>query len=237
MIKIGILEDEAGPMRQIKDCLMRYQKEHPDFQYALECYDRALMLLEQYQPDFDLLFLDIQVPDMLGMEAAHRIREMDEHVMIVFVTNLTQYAIEGYSVNAFDYVLKPLVYGSFAAKMDRALRIISYNKPGKTLVLRTREGIQRITSDTVMYIEISNHDLLFHLGKETLRQWGSLSKLEKELEGEHFFRCNSCYLVNLKYVRTVRDGQVQVGQDWLTISKPRRHAFLNALAQYKGGSG
>lgn len=236
MVKIGILEDEALPMQQLREYFAKYQSEHCEFQYTLECYTRALPLLENYQPDFDLLLLDIRVPDMLGMEAARRVREVDQHVMIIFVTNLTQYAIEGYSVNAFDYVVKPLTYKSFSLKLERALRMISYSKPGADVVIKTHEGIRRLTSDTITYVEIANHDILVHTGNEVLRQWGSLSKFEEQLQGEHFFRCNSCYLVNLKYVRGVRENQVQVCDEWLTISKPRRREFLNALAQYKGGS-
>ena len=94
MLKICVLEDEAAQMERMKAYLQKFQSEHADFEYVLDAYKNAFDLLEHYKRDVDLLFLDIRVPDMSGMEVAHRIREADQNVMIIFVTNLTQYAIE-----------------------------------------------------------------------------------------------------------------------------------------------
>lgn len=236
MLKICVLEDEAAQMERMKAYLQKFQSEHADFEYVLDAYKNAFDLLEHYKRDVDLLFLDIRVPDMSGMEVAHRIREADQNVMIIFVTNLTQYAIEGYSVNAFDYILKPLAYNSFSSKLERALRMLSYRSSDITLDLRTRDGGRRVSADSITYIEISNHDIIVHVGAEQIRQWGTLSKLEAQLREAHFVRCSSSYLANLKYVHKVRGDQLLVGGDTLSISRPRRKEFLNALAQYKGGS-
>ena len=236
MLKICVLEDEAAQMERMKAYLQKFQSEHADFEYVLDAYKNAFDLLEHYKRDVDLLFLDIRVPDMSGMEVAHRIREADQNVMIIFVTNLTQYAIEGYSVNAFDYILKPLAYNSFSSKLESELRMLSYRSSYITLDLRTRDGGRRVSADYITYIEISNHDIIVHVGAEQIRQWGTLSKLEAQLREAHFVRCSSSYLVNLKYVHKVRGDQLLVGGDTLSISRPRRKEFLNALAQYKGGS-
>ena len=236
MLKICVLEDESLPLERMKAYLHQFQIEHSNFEYMLETYSSAFDLLEHYSRDVDLLFLDIRVPDMSGMEAAKRIREIDQNVMILFVTNLTQYAIEGYSVNAFDYILKPLAYNSFSSKLERALRMLSYRSSDITLDLRTRDGGRRVSADSITYIEISNHDILVHIGTEQIRQWGTLAKFEEQLREAHFARCSSSYLVNLKYVQKVLGDQVLVGGDALPISRPRRKEFLNALAQYKGGS-
>lgn len=236
LLKIGILEDEPKQMQRITDFLEQFRQEHPPFSYTVDWYERGAHLLERYQRDCDLLFLDIQLPDMLGIEAAHRIREMDQNVMIIFVTNLTQYAIEGYSVRAFDYVLKPVSYAAFSAKLERALRILSHREQQVSIDIRCREGSRRLSSDMILYFEVFDHDLIIHTDQGDMKQWGSLSKYEKMLEGAHFARCNSCYLVNLKFVRGVERDTVVVGQDRLSISKSRRKAFLAALAQYKGGS-
>ena len=191
MLKICVLEDEAAQMERMKAYLQKFQSEHADFEYVLDAYKNAFDLLEHYKRDVDLLFLDIRVPDMSGMEVAHRIREADQNVMIIFVTNLTQYAIEGYSVNAFDYILKPLAYNSFSSKLERALRMLSYRSSDITLDLRTRDGGRRVSADSITYIEISNHDIIVHVGAEQIRQWGTLSKLEAQLREAHFVRCSS----------------------------------------------
>lgn len=236
MLKIGLLEDEQDQAERLILFLTQYQQSHPQFAYTLQRYSRALELLDHYERDFDLLFLDIRLPDMTGMEAAHRIRESDRNVMIIFVTSLTQYAVEGYSVQAFDYIVKPIGYESFAAKLERAERVLSYRRPGVVLDIKTREGSLRLSADMIHYFEVFDHDLLIHTDDGIIKQWGSLSKYEKQLTNAHFARCNSCYLVNLKFVRGIYGDEVEVGSSRLTVSKSRRKAFLQALAQYKGGA-
>lgn len=235
MLKIGLLEDEQDQAERLILFLAQYRQNHPQFVYTLQRYSRALELLDHYERDFDLLFLDIRLPDMTGREAAHRIRESDRNVMIIFVTSLTQYAVEGYSVQAFDYIVKPIGYESFAAKLERALRVLSYRRPGVVLDIKTREGSLRLSADMIHYFEVFDHDLLIHTDDGIIKQWGSLSRYEKQLAEAHFARCNSCYLVNLKFVRGIYGDEVLVGNDRLAVSKSRRKAFLQALAQYKGG--
>ncbi len=236
-MKICYLEDERSEIERLENYLTRFQAEQQGFQYVLESYDRAYQLLDAYRRDADLIFLDIQVPDMLGIDAARRIREVDQNVMIIFLTNLTQYAIDGYSVNAFDYILKPLNYFSFSRKLQRALRMLSYRSSSLTLELKTKEGGRRLAADAVTYIEVSAHDVYIHTMSERIKQWGTLSKYEELLKNAHFARCGSSFLVNLKYVKEIcRDQVLVAGGDSLPISRARRREFLGALAQYKGGT-
>ena len=235
MLKIGLLEDDREQAERLISFLSQYQETHPQFVYTLQRYSWALDLLDHYERDFDLLFLDIRLPDMTGMEVAHRIREIDRNVMIIFVTSVTQYAVEGYSVQAFDYIVKSIGYEFFAAKLERALRVLSYRKPGVVLDIKTREGSLRLSSDMIRYFEVFDHNLLIHTDDGVIKQWGSLSRYEKQLLSAHSARCNSCYLVNLKFVRGIFGNEVLVVNDRLVVSKSRRKAFLQALAQYKGG--
>lgn len=236
-MKIYILEDEISQAEQLERFLIRYQQEHSGFNYVLEIYDRAMNLLNAYSGDVDVLFLDIQIPDILGIEVAKRIREIDENVVIIFVTNLAQYAIDGYSVRALDYVLKPLAYEPFAAKMDRILRIYSHQSSGTILDIRTKQKNWHIPSGKITYIEVVGHDIYIHTtGSHTIKCWGNLSDYERQLQNDRFVRCNSCYLVNLKYIQGIDGNDVMVDGKKLTISRPRRKEFLRQLAQYRGGS-
>ena len=236
MQKIVILEDQTEQAERLRKMLEQYEATHSDFSYSLRLYDRAIPLLTDYKCDADVLFLDIQVPDLSGMEVARRIRAVDEKVMIIFITMLTQYAIEGYSVGAFDYVLKPVRYEEFSAKMDRVCRMLAHQSSSVTIEVRTKEETRRLNADDISYIEVSNHDILIHANGEVIRQWGNLKSYEDKLTASHFVRCNACYLVNLKYVRGLTGDSVTVGKDDLAISKAKRKEFLMAVAQYKGGS-
>lgn len=236
MLNIIILEDQAEQADRLSHMLKKYAESHEGFAYNLKLYDRSIPFLTEYKCDADLLFLDIQIPDMLGMEAAKRIRQMDNRVMIIFVTMLTQYAIEGYSVGAFDYVLKPVRFEEFSSKMDRVCRMLAHQSTSMTLEVRTKEEIRRINVDDITFIEVSNHDVLIHTDSEIIRQWGNLKTYEEKLAPAHFVRCNVSFLVNLKYVRAVNGNTVIVHGHNLPISSSKRKEFLMALAQYKGGS-
>ena len=236
MLKVIILEDEQPQLDQLTSFLKRYQTEHPEFAFTLETYSRGIALLDSYQRDADLIFLDIRVPDMLGMEVAQHIRKVDDNVMIIFVTSLTQYAVDGYSVRAFDYILKPIHYASFSAKLERAVRMLSHRAPQFMLDLRTKESAWRIPADSVIYVEISAQDLLLHTSGEIIKVWGTLSKYEKLLQAAHFARPSTSFLVNLKYVRRVKKDEVLLSDRSIPLSRSKRTDFLAALAQYKGGS-
>lgn len=236
MIRIGILEDEAEQAGELLSFLARYQQTHPDFAYTSSVFDTGERLLFHYGQGFDLLFLDIQVPDMLGIEAARKIREKDESVMIIFVTNLSQYAIDGYSVQAFDYILKPLLYGSFAVKLGRIRHVLSRSRNGQFLTVKTKQEVFHLDVSLLWYVEISGHDLLFVTEKGEYQGWGTLRGVEQELEGQYFSRCSACYLVNLRYVDSVRGSTVYVRGRALSVSRARRKEFLDDLARFKGGS-
>ena len=236
MLNIIILEDQAEQAERLSQMLKKYGEAHKDFSYNLKLYNRSIPFLTEYRCDADLLFLDIQIPDMLGMEAARRIRQMDNRVMIIFITMLTQYAIEGYSVGAFDYVLKPVRFEEFSVKMDRVCRMLSHQNISMSLDVRNKEEIRRINVDEITFIEVSNHDILIHTDSEIIRQWGNLKSYEEKLSSVHFVRCSASFLVNLKYVRAVNGSTVIVHGHELSVSNGRRKEFLSALAKYKGGS-
>ena len=236
MLKILILEDNPEELRRLTDYLVRFSAEEPGFQFTLETYGKGMAFLDNYRRDADIVFLDIRLPDMLGIDVARHIRSIDENVMIIFVTSLTQYAIDGYSVEAFDYILKPVQYPSFSSKLRRAMREISYHEPELWLDLRDKEGGKRIAAGSITYIESSGHDLFFHTGDGVIRQWGTLLKYEELLSGLHFVRCHTSFLVNLKYVQAVRKEEIAVNGEVIPVSRPKRKDFLAAFAQYKGGS-
>ena len=203
------------------------------YELALESYQE---LLEEYHSDFDVLFLDIQLGMMNGMEAAERIRRLDPRVVIVFVTNLAQYAVDGYEVRALDFILKPVTYPGFQMKFDRICKELSHRLDDRSIFLGNRTNTRRVRIMDILYVEVDDHELIFHLtdGKFCMR--GTMSDMEKKLSPHHFVRCNSYYLVNLKYVDSLRGDTLLVAGNELRISQSRRQAFLTELARYAGGS-
>ena len=179
--------------------------------------------------------MDIQMPNMNGMEAARRLRVLDEKVLLVFVTNLTQYAIAGYGVSALDYIVKPVNYYDFALKLTRALKRINHARDN-ALTIATPMGMTRVDLDDIVYIEVQNHELTYHTVENTYSQYGTLNSLEKELQNKGFGRCNSCYLVNLQHVRQVSGYSLMLSDgSELRISQPKKKGFMDVLQAYRAG--
>lgn len=236
-MKIGILEDERDVAEKIKQYIATYfEKRGGGESLELHSYADAYELLENYRADFDVLFMDIQLNMMTGMEAAERIRRQDSRVLIVFVTNLAQYAVEGYQVNAFDFILKPVDYNGFAMKLDRIARELEHRSDDVFVNLKTKDGYVRLNVARIAYVEVRAHDLIYHADGETVAVRGTLKNAASELEGRYFSLCNSCYLVNLACVKRANKTVVLNTGEELPISQGKRKQFLSELAKYMGGT-
>lgn len=228
-----MVDDNASYSSQMKAFLARYAEEKNE-EIETEFFSDGLFLVENYQARYDIIFMDIQMKMMDGMEAAEKIRRMDPKVILIFVTNYAQYAIKGYAVRALNYVLKPINYFDFSAVLTESIEQIQH-KVETFLMVRQPNGVVRVPASDIYYIESSNHTLIYHTVKKVLETRGTLKELEEKLKNCHFSKCNNCYLVNLEQVKRIEQNQVVVGTDALAISRPKKKAFLEDLTRYMGG--
>lgn len=233
MIRICFAEDDAVMAVQLRQFLDRYGAER-SLELDVQGFASGEDLLRGYDNGCDILLLDVEMPGMDGMETARTLRERDAGVVIVFITNIARYAVEGYEVEALDFILKPVSYFAFSVKMDRAVRR-ARQQARHTVCLQLADGMQMLDTQDIHYLETQSRMLYYHTAKGVFKLRGSLSAAEKELAPWHFARCNQCYLVNLRYVSSVEQDKVQVAGHWLEISRRCKSAFLAAVAAYVGG--
>lgn len=233
MLRIVYVEDEPTAAVSLQTCLERYGREH-GLELQIRGYTTADALLQQYDPATDVLFLDVELPGTSGMEAARLLRDRGYEGALIFVTNVAHYAVQGYEVEALDFILKPVNYFAFQVKMDRTIRRV-HSRAGHTICLNLADGIRKLDVRQIYYLETFDRMLHYHTeaGVFTLR--GSLSSAEKTLAPWHFVRCNQCYLVNLRHVTGVSGDTVSVAGRELEISRRCRGPFLAAVTAYIGG--
>ncbi|SDA53898.1 two component transcriptional regulator, LytTR family [Butyrivibrio sp. INlla18] len=230
MIQLAIVEDENSYADQLIEFVNRYQSESGKT-FKITRFKDGDEITNGYRGQFDIILMDIEMKLMDGMTAAEEIRKLDQDVIIMFITNMTNYAIRGYQVDALDYVLKPVSYFAFSQKLGRAISKMK-SKSSKTISIEMQSGVKKLDIDNVFYIESEGHNLNFYTsgGEFTIR--AKLKDFEEQLVPYNFFRSNKGYLVNLKYVDGVENGSCLIAGKQLLISRSRKNDFMTALTEY-----
>lgn len=230
MIRVAIVEDERSCQEQLSAYLDQFSKENRlDLEKTV--FGDGLDIVENYGSLWDIIFMDIKMKHMNGMEAAAKIREYDKDVLIIFITTMAQYAIKGYEVEALDFVLKPVSYPQFSMKMKKAVNVLEKRKKNY-LLLPVEDGKEKVCTNDILFIEVKAHNLHIRTSSRVYIVRGSMQEMEKKLEDSHFVRCSNSFLVNLENVAGVRKEVVLTGGYELPISRSKKKQFLLELSNY-----
>lgn len=232
-MRIAIVDDELKNREIVKNHLERFTKENNSV-FEIDCFSDGDEITENYVPKYDIILMDIEMPRIDGMKAAKYIRKLDSDVVIIFITNHLKYAQQGYSVNALGYLVKPFTYFAFSQELFKAIRLVSLRSDTHVFITVNGESF-RLSAREITYVESIKHKLIIHrVSKDDISIFESLKSFEKRV-GKGFVRCNSCYLVNLRHVVGIKENCAIIGNDKLQISRPKKKAFVEALAGYCGG--
>ena len=232
MIKIAIVEDEHAYAMQLQEYLHTYEQEIGEV-FEISLFSDGDEIVYKYKPIYDIILMDVEMKFMDGMSAAEEIRKVDTEVVIMFITNMPQYAIRGYAVDALDYVLKPVSYFAFTQRLNRAINRMK-KREQKWVSLSVKGGTVRLDVANVTYVESQGHTLIFHTINGDYETTGTMKEMEKELVKQNFFRGNKGYLVNLAHVDGIKDGCAVVRGENLLLSRARKKEFLETLTKYWG---
>lgn len=230
MIRIAIVEDEETYINQFTEYLQNYQKTTNE-EIDVTVYRDGDEITSKYKSQYDIILMDVQMKFIDGMTAAQEIQNVDSKVIIIFITNMSQYAIHGYKVGALDYILKPVSYFSFCKHIGEAIARLK-RRSSNYITISVKGGLLRLDTSDIYYIESQGHSLLYHTHSGTHISSGTMNAAEKQLKGYGFSRGNKSYLINLAYVDGIQDKCAQVKGELLQISRPRQNAFLQSLMKY-----
>ena len=235
MWRVLVVEDSPAAAAQLEGHLARFGEERGEA-FSVQVLGSALEFLSGHH-EADLVFLDIDLPGINGMEAAGLWRVGHESTPMIFVTNLAQYAMQGYSVSALDFVLKPVSYRDFEPRMARALRLMQRNAVS-TLTLSVDGETHVVDLHEVVYVEVTRHTLNWHLAGTpgvALRSRGTMKALADELAPRGFCRVSASHLVNMGQVTRLGAGSVTMSDGCeLTFSRTYKKSASEALARYVG---
>ncbi len=239
-LKIAICDDEKQFIKKIEKCISKYMMNR-DIAFEIDKFSSGEQFL-QLGIDMDkyaLVFMDINMSELNGIDTAKKIRECTEKVYIVFVTAYIDYALEGYEAEPIRYILKNNVNFEAAIheSMDAVMKKIHYSTVQKEFDFR--EGKVTISLNQLMYIESKLHILEFHINEKgnvkTYTMYGTLNEKAKDLIDFSFLRIHQSYLVNMRYIKSLERYKILLsnGQS-LNVPKAKFLKVSEVYAAYKG---
>lgn len=224
------MEDDIEYVEILKNYLIQFEKEYGE-KIIFRHFEDGADIAENYKGEYDIILMDIEMTFLDGMSAAQEIRKSDDEVVIIFITNMPQYVMEGYKVNALDYVLKPISYYALSQRLTRAIGRMRRRKK-KYVLVPMRGGTKKIDASHIYYVEVRNHMLTFYTKEGMIQGQGSIRELEEGLMEEGFYRCNKCYLINLEYVDSIHNNDVVINGEIVQVSRSKKKDLMNQLNNY-----
>ena len=235
VLHIAVVEDTPSEAQWLESYIERFSQERGETLRYFR-FESAEIFLREYRSQYDIVFMDIEMPGIHGMDAAPQLRDREPSVILIFVTRLSQYAINGYEVDALDYIVKPFSYPAFALKLKRAV-IRRMAAREDEITLSTNSGPMRLRACALTYVEIYKHHIIYYTELGEYKAYGVLKDVEAVLPREQFFRVGGSYIVNLRHVMAINGMTVIVDGREIPISRVRKKELVAELNRYFSGRG
>ena len=227
MISIAVVEDDQEYQKQLLQYIEQYGKEIAG---NTESVTQTIHWL-QSNPAPDLIFMDIAMPHMDGLETAAALRKRGDNTCLIFITSMAQYALKGYEVNAFDFLVKPLAYELFCIKFEKAL---SHIDRSEAYYIKIPNGAKKVSPGQITYIESNKHYLEFHVHGDVYKMRGTMKEIQEYFLASHFALVNSSILVNLSMVDEWKGNEIKAAGQTFVLSQKYKKEFLDRLTLQMG---
>lgn len=234
MKNIAIIDDDERDISNLSEHLKRYFAEK-NIAVNIDLYRNATMFLERFDHQFNLVFFDIEMPELDGISLAKAIREKDEVVRIIFVSNHPKYAIEGYGLNALSFLVKPITYESLFLKMNSILPIIDVEEE-KQISFKNRDSLKTIYVKDIVNASVKGHyiDIYLSDGSE-FETRGPLGVLEDQINSNLFAKSSHSDIINIKFIKQIEDNSVVLNNGKkIGITRSYKKEFMEAVLAYFG---
>ena len=230
MIRIAIVDDDEKCRVQEQEFIERYGR-GCDEKFEVTLFKSGMDFITGYVAVFDVVFLDIEMPLLDGMATARKLRKLDDKICIVFITHMAKYAIEGYAVNAIDFVVKPIKYFNFIDKLKKAICCVK-SRAEKEVVIKSDEDYFRLPVSQIYYVEKDKNYLIYNTARGKFRERGTIENVRETLGGSGFSLCNSGCIVNLRHIWQVTQNCIVINGEQLPLSRRRLKDFKREMLEY-----
>ena len=244
LLRCALVDDEPLALGLLES----YVRKTPTLELC-GSYTSAIQALKGLpEQPVDLLFLDIQMPELNGLEYA---RHVPESTRIVFTTAFEQYALEGYRVNALDYLLKPISYADFLEAVDRAQQWFGLRQQAEApapaaagngplateadyIYVKSDYKLVQVRLDDILYIEGLKDYVKIHLASEPrpLLSLVSLRALEERLPKSRFLRVHRSFIVQKSHISVIEKGRIVFGKDYIPVSESYKQELQNYVNEH-----
>jgi DNA-binding LytR/AlgR family response regulator len=226
MIRCLIVDDEPLSRQVLKG----FVADHPDLELAGESKDalEAMSFLEKYE--VDLLFLDINMPKLSGVNFYKSLQKKPE---VIFTTAYSEFAVEGFELNAIDYLMKPIAFERFIKAIQKVKDKLGQNSTSLPvqdyIMLKADKKMYRTPYEDILFCEALGDYVKVHLKDKVLIVTTTMKKLLAELPELIFLRTHKSYVINKTKVEYIEGNQIKIGSQMISIGQSYRDVVLKAL--------
>lgn len=233
MIRVGICDDASSARDSLRlqlEKMVLFDRKKAEVIYEFNSGEVLVSWLEKHRGELDLIFLDIEMKSMNGIEAARKIREFDKNILLVFLTGYADFVFQGYEVEALDYLLKPVKAADLKRVMERVSSRLADDR--NYIFMKNSDGAYRIYEEEIMYISSKRRQVgITRMDGQTLWFYQKLDNLEKSL-GSDFVRIHQRYLVSSYHVIVMKSDRVHMSNgDQLPVSRALKQDAMAKLAK------
>ena len=234
MIRIAIVDDEKVIREQIKKLIEKKQTD-----CEIDTYGTGEDLLKADR-GYDIVFLDIQMEGMNGIDTAKALRQKADSTVLIFITGVKEYVFDAFDVAAFHYLIKPIEELKFYEVYDRAVLEVGKRKQQANgqLFVKTRNRNATFNQSDILYIESRAKKVEIHTKTDIVEAYAAIGELEKQLVGS-FYRCHRGYLVNMAFITEYGNDSITLNNgETIILSKDKYSEFVKVYMRYlKNGGG
>lgn len=230
MIRIAIVDDDQSARENLVSHIERYEQTH-NSKFKITNFSSGIDFISDYTGNFDVILMDVDMPHINGFATSKKLREVDKNVKLIFVTNLSKYAIRGYEVNAINYLIKPVLYETLERVLDNVLKSVESEK-NRFFFVTQKNCSMRVFLKDIYYISTSGRYVVLHTVTGEVEMHVSMKEVEKMLVGESFVRIDNSSMVNLEYVMEVNKDGAVVNGELIPYSRNRKKALMDAFTLY-----